>query len=160
MLAEVELDKCYVFRADPASGACEVVADGFLRPTGIAFSPDARLLYVAGSRANHIRRFSVNEGTKLGGDTVFAAGTAPSLDSMRLDTSGRVWIACGDGVRCCDPDGTHLGTIVIDDGAANVEFGGPRRNRLLIRAGTSLLSIMLAVNGARRVSQMPSSNGG
>lgn len=146
--ADPELDECYVFRADPASGACEVVADGFLRPTGIAFSPDAGLLYVADSRANHIRRFRVHAGSKLSDDTVFAVGTAPSLDSMRLDTRGRVWVACSDGVRCYDQDGTHLGTIRTPGGAANVEFGGPRRNRLFICAGTSLLSIMLTVNGA------------
>ena len=55
---------------------------------------------------------------------------------------------CSDGVRCYDPDGCHLGTIRTPDAAANVEFGGPRRNVLYICATTSLHSIMLATNGA------------
>src|SRR5262252_8577787 len=37
-------DKCYVFRVDPASGNCRIVADDFVRPNGLAFSPDERRL--------------------------------------------------------------------------------------------------------------------
>ena len=36
------------------------------------------------------------------------------------------------------------------DGVANVEFGGPRRNRLFICATQSLYAVYLAVNGAGR----------
>ena len=32
---------------------------------------------------------------------------------------------------------------------ANVDFGGPKRNRLFICATTSLYSVMLPVNGAK-----------
>jgi gluconolactonase len=153
--ASAELDECYLFRTDPDTGACQIMADGFQRPTGLTFSPDGSVLYVADSRANTIRRFDVvndPEGgrPRLHGDAIFAAGTAPSLDSMRTDIDGRIWIGCSDGVRCYDPsDGTHLGTIRTPDAAANVVFGGPKRNVLYICATAALHSIMLATNGAR-----------
>jgi gluconolactonase len=67
---------------------------------------------------------------------------------MAVDTDGRIWIACSDGVRCYEPEeGVHLGTIRTPDAAANVTFGGPRRNVLYVCATTTLYSIMLAVNG-------------
>lgn len=147
--AEPELDGCYLFRVDPVTGASEIMADGFLRPTGLTFSPDGLALYVADSRANTIRRFAVEDDTLTGGE-VLVTGTAPSLDSMRTDTEGRIWIACSDGVRCYAPDGTHLGTILTPDAAANIEFGGPRRNVLYVCATTTLYSIMLATSGAGR----------
>jgi gluconolactonase len=150
--AERELDECYLFRVDPVTGRCEVVADGFLRPTGLTFSPDGERLYVADSRANTVRAFDVVDDVRLKGGDVLFTGTAPSLDSMRTDVDGRIWIACSDGVRCYDPeDGTHLGSIPTPDAAANVTFGGPRRNVLYICATTALYSVMLAVNGTSPV---------
>lgn len=146
-----ELDGCYVFRVDPDTGEARIMAEGFQRPTGISFSPDASLLYVADSRANTIRRFRVSHDHALGGGEVLVSGTAPSLDSMRTDVEGRIWIACSDGVRCYDPDGTHLGTIRTPEAVANIVFGGPRRNVLYICATTRLHSLMLATNGACHV---------
>jgi gluconolactonase len=146
--APSELDACYLFRVDPETGEARIMADGFQRPTGISFSPDGSLLYVADSRANTIRRFRVSHDNSLEGGEVLVSGTAPSLDSMRTDVEGRIWIACSDGVRCYDPDGTHLGTIRTPDAAANIVFGGPRRNVLYICATTRLQSLMLATSGA------------
>lgn len=148
--ATSELDGCFVFRVDPANGQCEIVADDFQRPTGIAFSADEDLLYVADSRANHIRRFDVKDGASLIGGEVFAANAADSFDGVRVDADGRVWVAASDGVQCFDPDGTLLGKIVVAESAANIEFGGRKRNRLFICASTSLYSIGLAVNGVPR----------
>jgi gluconolactonase len=42
----------FVYRHDPATGDTTVVADGFDKPNGIAFSPDERTLYVTDSGAN------------------------------------------------------------------------------------------------------------
>ena len=42
----------FVYRHDPATGQTAVVADGFDKPNGIAFSPDERVLYVTDSGAN------------------------------------------------------------------------------------------------------------
>src|SRR3954449_1915724 len=44
--AEPEQDKHNVYRVDPKSGNVTVVADDFVEPNGIAFSPDESKLYV------------------------------------------------------------------------------------------------------------------
>ena len=147
--AQMELDGCHVFRVDPGTGECAVVADDFQRPTGIAFSPDEQRLYIADSRANHVRAFDVADGSTLSGGDVFATNDALSFDGMRIDDAGRVWIAASDGVHCFEPDGTLIGKIRLPQAAANISFGGAKRNRLFICASTSLYSIMLSVNGVR-----------
>ena len=96
--AEPEYDGCYVFRADPVTGACEVVADDLVRPTGIAFSPDEGICYLADSRVNHIRAFQAS-GRSLRGGSVLAVNDAKSFDGMRVDADGRIWIAASDGVH-------------------------------------------------------------
>lgn len=42
---------CHVYRYDPTTGDLRVVADGLVRPHGIAFSPDKSTLYVLDAKA-------------------------------------------------------------------------------------------------------------
>ena len=154
--AESEIGACHVYRVDPHSGEVRIVADDFVRPNGIAFSPDERRLYVADTGATHqkngpqhIRVFDVGEGGKLSGGKVFATCTAGLFDGLRLDTEGRVWTSAGDGVHCYEPDGTLIGKIAVPEVVANVCFGGPKRNRLYICGTTSLYSLMGPVTGAK-----------
>ena len=84
-----------VYRVDGQSGAISVVADDFIRPNGLAFSPDEKKLYIvdsAGGRTKgqpkHIRVFDVGENGKLSGGKEFADCTAGRFDGMRFDTDG------------------------------------------------------------------------
>jgi gluconolactonase len=154
--AESEIGACNVYRVDPHSGDIRIVADDFVRPNGIAFSPDERRLYVADTGATHvkdgprhIRVFDVSDDGRLSGGKVFATSTAGLFDGMRLDEAGRIWTSAGDGVHCYDPDGTLLGKILVPEAVANVVFGGVKRNRLYVCGTTSLYAIMLPVNGAK-----------
>jgi gluconolactonase len=150
--ADPELDGCYVFRADSAGGGVRIVADDFDHPNGLAFSLDERRLYVSdtGVEPSHIRSFAVaDDGTLSGGD-VFATSDSGGYDGFRLDAAGRIWTSAGDGVHCFDPDGTLLGKVHVPEVVANVEFGGPKRNRLFICATTSLYSVHLKITGPRR----------
>ena len=156
--AESEIGACHVYRVDPGSGAVHLVADDFVRPNGIAFSPDERRLYVsdtghggaAGSpQPPHLRVFGVGDDGALSGGEVFAVPTAGSFDGFRCDTEGRVWTSAGDGVHCYSPDGTLIGKVLVPEKVANVVFGGPKRNRLFICATTSLYAVLLPVNGAK-----------
>jgi gluconolactonase len=149
--ADPELDACYVFRVDP-DGAVRIVADDFVRPNGLAFSLDERRLYVSdtGAEPSHTRSFAVAGDGSLTGGEVFATSTSGGFDGFRLDADGRIWTSAGDGVHCLDPDGTLLGKILVPEVVANVEFGGPKRNRLFICATTSLYSVHLKVTGPRR----------
>jgi gluconolactonase len=153
-----ELDGCHVYRLDPASGALTRVATDFVRPNGIAFSPDESLLYIADTGRTHvengpahIRRFKVGGDGTLSGGEVFAECSAGLFDGFRLDEDGRVWTSAGDGVHCYDPDGTLIGKIQIPEPVANVEFGGLKRNRLFICGTSSLYAVYLTINGVKRV---------
>ena len=156
--AEMELDGCYVYRVDPANGDMRIVADDFMRPNGLAFSPDESLLYISDTGATngedaprHIRRLTVNADNTLSDDTEFATCTAGFFDGFRLDVAGRVWTSAADGVHVYDPDGTLIGKVLIPEVVANVEFGGPKRNHLFICGTTSLYTVKVMTNGAQRV---------
>jgi gluconolactonase len=153
--AESEIGACHVYRIDP-SGKISIVANDFVKPNGLAFSPDEKLLYVADTGASHdpdgprhIRRFTVGKNGKLTGGKVFAVCTAGLFDGFRVDTKGRVWTSAGDGVHCYDPDGTLIGKVKIPEIVANCVFGGAKRNRLFICGTTSLYSVMLTANGSK-----------
>ena len=128
-----------------------------VRPNGLAFSPDEKLLYVADTGATHaengprcIRRFAVSQdGKGLKGDGIFAECAAGLFDGFRVDRHGRVWASTNEGVHCFDPDGTLIGKILIPEIVANVTFGGAKRNRLFICGTTSLYAVLLMTNGSK-----------
>jgi gluconolactonase len=153
--SESEIGGCHVYRIDPHTGDVAVVADDFVRPNGLAFSPDEGRLYVADTGATHaadgprhIRVFDVGPDGRLSGGKIFATCTSGLFDGFRLDEAGRIWTSAGDGVHCYEIDGTLIGKILVPEAVANVVFGGLKRNRLFICATTSLYAIMLPVNGA------------
>ncbi len=144
--ADSEIGACHVYRIDPVDGTVGVVADDFVRPNGLAFSLDERTLYVADTRAGHIRMFDVDDDGSLSAGSVFTDQISTGVfDGFRLDSDGRIWAASGDGVNCYHPDGSRLGRIRVPEVVSNVAFGGPRRNRLFICGGTSLYAIGLGV---------------
>jgi gluconolactonase len=154
--AEGEIGACHVYRVDPRTGAISIAADDFVRPNGIAFSPDERQLYVADTGATHvkdgprhIRVFDVDEANKLSNGRVFATCTQGLFDGFRFDVENRLWTSAGDGVHCYAPDGTLIGKILVPEVVANVVFGGFKRNRLYICGTTSLYAITLQTNGAK-----------
>jgi gluconolactonase len=154
--SESELGACYVFRLDPADGSLAIVADDFVKPNGIAFSPDEKTLYIADTGASHdphgphhIRAFSVEGGARLGKSRVFAEINPGLADGFRLDTDGNLWTSAGDGIHCFSPSGELLGKIKVPEVVSNLTFGGKKRNRLFITATTSLYAIYVAQEGAQ-----------
>jgi gluconolactonase len=160
--AASEIGACHVYRVAPQTGRVELAADDFIRPNGLAFSPDERQLYIADSHRDHIRRFDVSDRGALSGGDVFAACDAGTFDGLRLDEGGRVWAAAHDGVHCFDPDGTLIGKLRLPEVTSNLTFGGPKRNELYITASSSLYSLRLNVNGAHhpRPTAAPHRTGG
>ena len=71
-LSEREQAGNFVYRIDPKSGEVGVVADDFVQPNGLAFSPDESILYIADTgrthRENgpaHVRSFTVGDGRSV-----------------------------------------------------------------------------------------------
>lgn len=147
--APSEIGGCHVYRVTPGTGEVQLVADDFDRPNGLAFSLDERRLYISDSRRGHLRVFDVAEDGTLSGGEVFATCDAGTFDGIRLDHAGRIWVAAHDGVHCFDPDGTLIGKLRLPEIAANLTFGGPKRNDMYITATSSLYAVRLTVTGAR-----------
>ena len=155
--SEPEQDGCHVYRVDPATGDVEVAADDFVKPNGLAFSPDESELMVADSGASHdpdgphhIRRFQVTSDNRLANGRVFAEVSPGVPDGFRFDSEGNLWTSARDGVICFSPEGEKLGKIRMPTVVANLTFGGARRNRLFITATDRLLSVYVAATGAQR----------
>jgi gluconolactonase len=147
-----------VYRVD-ASGKVTVVADAFVRPNGICFSPDEKRLYIAESRGNPNRLIKVydvtDNGSKLANGRVFVDGGPGTPDGFRCDVAGNLWCGWGtgreelDGVMAFSPDGKPILRIRLPEVCANVCFGGAKRNRLFMAAGQSLYSLYVQTQGAR-----------
>lgn len=146
---------CNVYRIDKG-GRIDLVADDFVKPNGLAFSPDESVLYIADTGATHdangpkhIRSMRLSsDGKSLSGGELFAECTAGLFDGFRCDTEGRIWSSAADGVHCYDVKGRLIGKVRIPEIVSNVTFGGAKRNRLFICGTTSLYSVYLTVNGS------------
>ena len=149
-----------VYRIDPISGTAAVVDEALEKPNGLAFSPDYRLLYVADTGASHkrghprqIHVYDVIDGVRLGNPRVFCDLGEASPDGFRVDTDGNVWAAAAwagsalDGVHVFAPDGDKIGAIHLPEGAANLCFGGVKRNRLFITASQSIYTLYVDAQG-------------
>lgn len=154
---EQEQDACHVFCADPATGDLRVVADDFVKPNGLAFSPDESRLFIADSGfshdpdgPHHIRVFDVSPGNSLSGGEVFVEVFPGVPDGFRFDDEGNLWSSAQDGVRVFCPSGTPLGRIRLPTMVSNLTFGGPKRNRLFITATDRLCALYVGVSGVQR----------
>ena len=147
-----------VYRLDPKSGKATVVADDFVRPNGLAFAPDEKRLYIIDSGItnggpSHMRVFDVVDGVRLKNGKIFAEFQPGLTDGVRVDVGGNVWCSYGwgnpdeDGIRCYTAQGELIGKIHLPETAANLTFGGPKRNRLFICASTSVYSLYVNDTG-------------
>jgi gluconolactonase len=153
---EQEQPGCFVYRFDPATGAIDPVVTDMLRPNGLAFSPDERILYVSDSSAfnlsegyHHIRAYDVVGDRDVRHGHVFAVIDPGVPDGLRTDQHGNIFTCSKDSVQVYAPDGTRLGKIWVPETCANLTFGGTRGDRLLIAAGTSLYAIDLNTRGVQ-----------
>jgi gluconolactonase len=125
-----------------ADGRLSVVADGFDKPNGLAFSPDESVLYVADNGAPH--HLKALEG---GGSRVIADFEPGHPDGVVVDVEGRIYASCPAGVRVLAPTGDQLDLIDVP-GAVNFTFGGPERNVLFITTDTAVHAVVLETRGA------------
>jgi gluconolactonase len=153
--SDPELDGCYLFRFEPATGDLTIVSDDLVDPNGLAFSPDERTLYVSDtSRArleggnHHILRFDVVGGRSLANPAVFTVMEPGLSDGFRVDVEGNIWTSAGDGVHVLAPDAEELGRILLPQPVGNLTFGGPDGRTLFICATSILWSMDVGIRGA------------
>lgn len=141
--AESEIGACNVYRITP-DGTMTLVADDFDRPNGLAFTPDGSQLLIVDSERHHIRAFAVTEDQKLtGGDVV----VDHNADGIRFDNQGRLWTGTHEGVHIHTPDFELIGKLHLPEVAANLCFGGPKRNQLFITATSTLYTLRVKATG-------------
>lgn len=141
-----EIGACHLFRIAP-DGELSIAADDFARPNGLAFRPDESQLLVVDSERNHIRSFDVADGKLSGGEVVIE--DSGGADGIRFDNRGRLWTATHDGLRIYTPGLELIGRLRLPEVAANLCFGGPKRNQLFITATTTLYTLRVKATGAR-----------
>lgn len=149
--ADSEIGARHVYRIDPGTGKVGIVADDFIQPNGLAFSPDERRLYIAdtGLGDGVMRVFEVGDDGRLSGGGEFARCKTGRYDGFRVDSEGRIWTSAGEAIHCYQADGELIGRVVMPERVSNLVFGGHKRNRLFITATSSLYSLLVAVNGAK-----------
>ena len=144
---ERELDFQGVYRLAPDGKTLTVVARDFVKPNGLAFTPDERTLYINDTERGHIRAFDVASAGTLGNSRVFAQ--APGADGMKVDTVGNVFCACRGGVMVFDRTGKHLGTFATPEQPTNCAFGDADWKSLYITCRPSLYRVRLAISGIK-----------
>jgi gluconolactonase len=151
-----------------AGGRLEVVIreDQLPDPNGLCFSPDFKTLYVASTGKGPgdsgpggkgaIYAFDVL-GTRLANQRLFTDMTVDGVhcgpDGLRADVTGHIWCSSNAplgyaGVLVFNPQGKLVGRLRLPEVAANVAFGGPKRDRLFITASQSLYVLQVQTQGA------------
>lgn len=144
---------CVVYRANPETGALDVMVKDMNCPNGLAFSPDESLLYVADTGrmfsqdAQHIRVYDCAADGSLSGGRHFHTIEPGAADGIRLDSDGNIWSSAADGVHCISPSGTLMGKILVPELVSNICFGGRAKHELYITATTSLYRVTLNRRG-------------
>lgn len=118
--------------------------------TGIALSPDEKVLYNGG---RGLKRYDVQPDGTLTNARVFVDWGPDQADLPRLgvttDLLGNVYCTGPGGVWIIAPDGTRLGSIRVPDNVANLAFGDPDGKSLFVGTRRSLYRIRLNVAGLR-----------
>lgn len=135
-----ELDFQGVFQV--VANQVQLFARDFVKPNGLAFSPDESLLYIADTELGHIRAFD-----SAGRDRVFCKVERP--DGFRVDAEGNLYICAMKAVEIFDASGKKLGEIAVPERPANLAFGDADRRTLYICARMSLYRTRVSVPGVR-----------
>ncbi len=131
--------------SQPALPQIQLLVRDFIKPNGLAFSPDEKLLYIADTELGHIRAFDVEADGTIANSRIFCEVERP--DGFRLDVEGNLYISAMKSVEIFDRTGRKTGEIVLDQRPANVAFGDLDRKTLYICARTGFYKARVAIPG-------------
>lgn len=137
-----------VYRLDKR-GKVRLLTKDLTQPNGLAFSPDGKRLYIDDTSKHEIRVYDVTPSGELQNGKLFGKeeGRGGVPDGMRVDTRGNVYVTGPGGIWVWDPDGNHLGTILMPESTANFNWGDPGYQTLYISARTSVYRLKTKTHG-------------
>jgi len=157
-----------VYRWDPSGSLNVVIPESDIgTPNGIAFSNDYKKLYVISTGAGpgqtsggdgKIYQWDVSgDGKSVSDKRLFTDMTVDGVkcgpDGLRADVDGNMWCSSNaplgySGVLVVNPAGKMIGRIRLPEVCANVVFGGPKRNFLMMCGSQSLYALQVQTQGA------------
>ena len=139
-----------VYRID-SKGRVQLLTKDLSQPNGLAFSPDGKRFYVDDSQRRNISVYRVNHDGTLANGRVFGeepGGPKDGVpDGMKVDGQGNLFVTGPDGIWVWDPQGHHLGTVVIPEQPANLAWGDKDYGTLYITATTSVYRLPTKTHG-------------
>ena len=139
-----------VYRLD-SKGRVQLLTKDLSQPNGLAFSPDGKRFYVDDSEKRNIWVYDVTAHGTLGKGRIF--GEEPGgedegvPDGIKVDQNGNIFVTGPKGIWVWDPQGHHLGTIVVPEQPANLTWGDKDHSTLYITATTSVYRLPTKVHG-------------
>jgi gluconolactonase len=134
-----------VFKLDPDSGELTLLADDFILPNGLCFSPDETTLYVNDTLRQHIRCFDVDQAGLLRNGRLFAEllqdKPTGKADGMKFDSKGYLFCTGPGGIQIFNQHADIIGRILIPEQTANFCWGDPDLRALYITASKTLYRI-------------------
>jgi gluconolactonase len=139
-----------VYRVDSA-GNVRLLTKDLTQPNGLAFLPDGKRLYGDDSEQRNIRVYDVSSDGSLSNGRIF--GEEPGgkddgvPDGMKVDKNGHLFVTGPKGIWVWDAKGNHLGTIVMPEQPANLNWGDKDYRTLYITATTSVYRLRVKTQG-------------
>jgi gluconolactonase len=130
-------------------GSVRLLTTELAQPNGLAFSPDGRHLYIDDTQRQDIRVYEVSSNGEVKNGRLFGkeAGSGGVPDGMRVDRKGNVFVTGPGGIWVWDPQGNHLGTILMPESTANLNWGDADYRTLYITASTSVYRLKTKTRG-------------
>lgn len=157
------------YRVDADGTVTIAVPENVLKdPNGLDFSPDYKTFYListgqgpsdtGGGGDGNCYAFDVSsDGKSVSNKRLFTDfmvdGVHCGPDDMTVDVDGNLYFSSNaglgySGVTVYNPEGKLIGRIRLPEACANLQFGGPKHNFLLMTASQSIYAVQLNTQGA------------
>jgi gluconolactonase len=134
-----------------AKGSVRLLTKDLTQPNGLAFSPDGKHFYVDDSEKRNIRVYDVGPDGTVSNGRIFGeepGGKGDGVpDGIKVDKNGNLFVTGPKGIWVWDAKGNHLGTIVMPEQPANMNWGDKDYRTLYITATTSVYRLEMKTEG-------------